>query len=624
MQTLLIVLTIGALALYAAAVILQWLYGAIESIVKKARDQTAARSKERLQLLENALDKARAATLPRASQSLLDLESKLKGRDTDRHHLETYKPIVGSPVPFPPLRFEPELPKLFRETYDPSNTSVDIDILTHLQRLNSEPPYELLKVISEEPPQRPTELEQILDAKVYPPPKWSEWACERTEYAISFQEVQAQQLPAEHNDKIIAEGRQLVAFLKQREAQAIQAAESRNRELGVLALAAERLFEAEKEKEAHLLAQRRQQYQAEVDQFLSAQNEERAELDRLVSSAKESSVAGLIARAEQTLRLMELPSFIPRDFSLKFDGDSEILILEHKFPDIGALDWYKLVELKNGPSRKPANQKETKASSQVLYPLLCLRFACELARLDTDNLTKVIVVNGWAEYTESTTGQRKRAYCSSLLAETNKLLEINLPDTDPMAAFSALKGVAARSLELTPIPPIMKLDTEDKRFVDAKAVIGELAEDENLAAMDWEDFEHLCRELFEKAFAESGAQVKVTQASRDQGVDAVIFDPDPLRGGKIVIQAKRYTNTVDVSAVRDLYGAIINEGAIKGILVTTSSFGPDSYSFAKDKPITLLDGSGLLGLLQQYGYSFRINLEEAKKVTSHFGRASTN
>jgi restriction system protein len=97
-------------------------------------------------------------------------------------------------------------------------------------------------------------------------------------------------------------------------------------------------------------------------------------------------------------------------------------------------------------------------------------------------------------------------------------------------------------------------------------------------------------------------------------VDAVVFDPDPIRGGKIVIQAKRYTNTVDVSAVRDLYGSVINEGATKGILVTTSHFGPEAYSFAKDKPLTLLNGNELLGLLETHGYKFRINLAEAKSL----------
>jgi restriction system protein len=117
-------------------------------------------------------------------------------------------------------------------------------------------------------------------------------------------------------------------------------------------------------------------------------------------------------------------------------------------------------------------------------------------------------------------------------------------------------------------------------------------------------------------FSRSGGEVKVTRASRDGGVDAIAFDPNPIRGGKIVIQAKRYTNTVEVSAVRDLYGTVVNEGAIKGILVTTSTFGPDAYAFAKDKPLTLLDGGNLLHLLEQHGHRAHIDLAEAKRLNT--------
>ena len=55
---------------------------------------------------------------------------------------------------------------------------------------------------------------------------------------------------------------------------------------------------------------------------------------------------------------------------------------------------------------------------------------------------------------------------------------------------------------------------------------------------------------------------------------------------------------------------MINEGANKGILVTTSHYGPDAYEFAKDKPIELIDGSGLLYLLEQQGIKARIILPE--------------
>ena len=71
-------------------------------------------------------------------------------------------------------------------------------------------------------------------------------------------------------------------------------------------------------------------------------------------------------------------------------------------------------------------------------------------------------------------------------------------------------------------------------------------------------------------------------------------------GGKVVIQAKRYSHTVGVSAVRDLFGTMNHEGANKGILVTTSSYGPDAYDFIKGKPIELIDGGGLLYYLEQH------------------------
>jgi restriction system protein len=55
-----------------------------------------------------------------------------------------------------------------------------------------------------------------------------------------------------------------------------------------------------------------------------------------------------------------------------------------------------------------------------------------------------------------------------------------------------------------------------------------------------------------------------------------------------------------VGAVRDLYGTVQNEGASKGILVTTSGYGKASYEFAEGKPLELLSGSNLLYLLKEH------------------------
>jgi restriction system protein len=56
-----------------------------------------------------------------------------------------------------------------------------------------------------------------------------------------------------------------------------------------------------------------------------------------------------------------------------------------------------------------------------------------------------------------------------------------------------------------------------------------------------------------------------------------------------------------------------HENASRGILVTTAHFGRDSREFSKDKPLTLIDGSNLVYLLEQHGYRVRIDVVEARR-----------
>jgi restriction system protein len=404
-----------------------------------------------------------------------------------------------------------------------------------------------------------------------------------------------------------------------------EATSKRNAQMEQLADKASALWEQVKAEQEQAFVKVMSSYNQSAKAYEEAAHAEQAQVRARWELTHRPGSDGLLDRIDLELRTMSLPDAVPREAESRLDIDSGVLIHEQRFPDLSDLECVKFVKKKAQRASalfeeesqfdiKPVNQKELKDILSKLYPAICLRLACEIVRLDSENIVKAVAINGWAEFTDKATGQRKRAYCASLFATKEQIDAINIAAVDPVAAFNKLKGITAHSLEVTPIAPIIRLDTNDPRFVDAKEILAHMADSQNLAAMNWEDFEHLCRELFERAFSSTNAEVKITQSSRDQGVDAIIFDPDPLRGGKILIQAKRYTNLVDVSAVRDLYGAVINEGAIKGILVTTSSYGPDSYSFAKDKPLTLLAGRELLGLLEQHGYKFRIDIAEAKRM----------
>ena len=299
--------------------------------------------------------------------------------------------------------------------------------------------------------------------------------------------------------------------------------------------------------------------------------------------------------------------------------DSRMLIVDYLLPTIENLPNLKAVNyIKSKQEFKEVyfsdaemKRKYDNVIYQITLALLFLIYEDNKLR----NVVDLVTFNGKVKTINKSTGRPIEPYILSITAKKEDVESLNIPAVDPKEWFKSARGVSAAHLaNVTPVSPIVQMTKEDKRFIDGYTVVDQIDDSMNLAAMDWQDFENLIRELFEEEFASNGGEVKITQASRDGGVDAVIFDPDPIRGGKIVVQAKRYTNVVGVSAVRDLYGTVMNEGAMKGILVTTSNYGNDAYDFVKDKPLTLLNGSNLLYLLEKHGHKARIDIEEAKRL----------
>jgi restriction system protein len=354
--------------------------------------------------------------------------------------------------------------------------------------------------------------------------------------------------------------------------------------------------------------------------FMQEQKDYNAKIDEMKDSYLKQNVDSIIEYCEMVLNNSSYPETFTKNYELEYNPDNKILIVEYELPSMESFP--KVKEVKYIASRKELKEsfipesQQTKMFDEAMYKIT-LRTIHELFEADTANAIDAISLNGWIKAINKATGKEENNCILSIQVKKNEFIQIDLANVDPKTCFKNLKGVASSKLSsITPVQPILQISKIDKRFVESYEVANKLDTSTNLAAMDWEDFEHLIRELFEKEFQSNGGEVKVTQASRDGGVDAVAFDPDPIRGGKIVIQAKRYTNTVGVSAVRDLYGTVMNEGATKGILVSTADYGPDAYEFAKGKPLTLLNGSNLLHLLEKHGHHAKIDLREAKKILS--------
>ena len=356
----------------------------------------------------------------------------------------------------------------------------------------------------------------------------------------------------------------------------------------------------------------------EEAEFLATQKKQHVQIDALHEAYESGNPEAIQDYCELVLSHSQYPDWFTPAFETEYHPNTKTLVVDYELPRYE--DMPRLKEVRYVQSRDEIDEVEitenvaAKLYDSVVYQV-ALRSIHELFEADTRDALDSIAFNGCVQTVDKGTGQEVRPCILSLHTRKAEFLKVNLAQVDPKTCFRSLKGVGSSKLHsLTPIAPIIQMDRTDKRFVEARSVEGTIDDSTNLAAMDWEDFEHLIRELFEKEFTASGGEVKITQASRDGGVDAVAFDPDPIRGGKIVIQAMRYTNTVGVSAVRDLFGTVMNEGATKGILVATSDYGPDACDFAKGKPLTLLNGSNLLHLLEKHGHRARIDLQEAKKA----------
>jgi restriction system protein len=310
-----------------------------------------------------------------------------------------------------------------------------------------------------------------------------------------------------------------------------------------------------------------------------------------------------------------LPYVLRKLWEVDIDQAARILLCTFEIPDFRSLSIVKKRGKSWNANHSPVSAAERKRLTENMIYSLCLRSAYLAAKSDEGNWFDTVAVNAVQKWNDPATGQQREGIIGSIQATKAEIAEIMIDQVDAKACFRHLKGLSTPSTEtVAAIRPIFVLDKNDQRIVQNKDVAKDLEIEANIAAMPWEDFEQLVRQLFEWEFGRNGVEVKVFRLSRDHGVDAVMYDPDPLRGGKYVLQAKRYTRPVDVAAVRDLYGTVVNEGANRGILVTTSSFGPDSYDFAKDKPISLVDGPNLIAMLRKHGRNYRIDLEEARRL----------
>ncbi|HLH72445.1 MAG TPA: restriction endonuclease [Chloroflexota bacterium] len=180
----------------------------------------------------------------------------------------------------------------------------------------------------------------------------------------------------------------------------------------------------------------------------------------------------------------------------------------------------------------------------------------------------------------------------SVLAERTiweRIVHPNVSDENALRNFTLNFRVGSDG-EIQEVPPILPPSNANG---DSKVIY--------LRGIDPLVFESVVQDLLSRM----GYVTKLTKASHDGGVDIEAVNPQPVVGGKVVVQCKRYQTTIGVATVRELYGVVTAAKATKGVLVTTSDFSADAYAFADDKPIELINGARLTELLRRHGFDVR-------------------
>jgi restriction system protein len=303
---------------------------------------------------------------------------------------------------------------------------------------------------------------------------------------------------------------------------------------------------------------------------------------------------------ELLLEALQLPADLPIDVEVAYQPESRKLLIVRELPGVEVIPGereYVYVRARDEIAAKPRPPKEIRQRYSSLVAQIILRAMRDVFQIRPTELVDEIAINGHVSTRNKATGRPEHPCLVSVSATRDQFKDLVLAELDPVECLRHLNAlVSPHPWDLEAVRPIFDPDLSKYRLVDAHDVAAGLDARPVLLEMRPVEFEHLVRQLFEAM----GMKSWVTQASRDDGVDAVAVNEDPIMGGLCIVQAKRYSGIVPADAVRALAGVMDDKRASRGVLVTTSWFGKATHDFAsRHGRIQLIEGAELKYLLAQ-------------------------
>jgi restriction system protein len=344
-----------------------------------------------------------------------------------------------------------------------------------------------------------------------------------------------------------------------------------------------------------------------------------AEIDELIRSCAVLDPDAISSYFSLVLKDMKLTEEFSGTPTIVYNHNERHILVECEAPTpencIPRIDKYRYIKTGDRIDEVPRAERAVRSLYADAVSNYAIRYLHDILAYDRYNAVDIVSLNVFVSSMDRSIGRKVRPCIISIRVSKEEFNELNLANVDPKLCLKRLRAIVSQSpSELVAVKPVFNISMVDERFIADVNVIGEIDHRRNLMELTPSEFEALISNLFQHM----GLDTKLTRASRDGGVDCVAYDSRPVLGGKVVIQAKRYKHVVGVSAVRDLFGAVHNEGASKGILVTTSHFGKAAFEFASGKPLELINGGNLLYLLKEHaGLEAKIEMPEDWQEPSH-------
>jgi restriction system protein len=258
-----------------------------------------------------------------------------------------------------------------------------------------------------------------------------------------------------------------------------------------------------------------------------------AEVDQWRSAIEACEKDAVESYFDQILGASPYPDGFPQDAKLAFVKESRQLVVEYDLPVIDAVipavksySYVKSTDSINETARPEKQRRSLYASVIAQTALRCLR---EVFAADAWGHIETVVLNGVVSTKDPATGKPIRPCLVTVRTTRERFMDLDHSELNPVAALQYLSASFSKSpAELAPVRPLLEFNMVDPRFIKEADVMSSLDQRQNLMDLSPGDFESLITNLFQKM----GLETRLTQASRDGGVDCVAFDPRPISGAR--------------------------------------------------------------------------------------------